>query len=72
MKDISNSMKFSGKKLMICNHFCNNKPRNTKFYRWFSYLDNKFIKEICEKCALRESWGYNYKQTKHYKRWIEE
>ena len=71
MKDISNSMKFSGKKLMICNHFCNNKPRNTKFYRWLTYLEKEFIKEMCENCALRETWGYNYKQQKKYKRWID-
>ena len=71
MKDISNNMRYAGNKLAICNHYCNAKPYKTKFYKWFTYLGMKFIKEMCEKCALREVWGYNYKQTKNYKNWIE-
>ena len=27
---------------------------------------------MCEKCALREKWGYNYKQQKGYKRWVQQ
>ena len=70
-KDIAQNMLFVGKKIQICNHFCDRKPRQTTFYKWYSYLDHKFLKEMCEPCALRESWGYNYKQTKNYKKWIE-
>ena len=36
------------------------------------HLDKEFIKEMCEVCALREAWGYNYKQNKHYKKWIKD
>ena len=43
--------------------------KKCNFYDWFTYLDGKFIKRMCEKCALREKWGYNYKQSKGYKRW---
>ena len=70
MKNIGYNIKYVGKKLAICNHFCKNKPRNTKFYHWFTHIDGEFIKEMCEKCALREAWGYNYKSNKHYKQWI--
>ena len=44
--------------------------KKCNFYDWFTYLDSKFIKRMCEKCALREKWGYNYKQQKGYKRWV--
>ena len=71
MNNINNTMRYAGKKLATCDHFCNKKSYNTKFYHWFSYFEMEFIKEMCEKCALREAWGYNYKQTKHYKKWIE-
>ena len=70
-KNIADNMECIGKKLQICNHFCYNKPRNTVFYRWSSYLDREFIKDMCQTCALREVWGYNYKQNKHYKKWID-
>ncbi len=26
---------------------------------------------MCEKCALREAWGYNYKQNPKYKKWLD-
>ena len=71
MNNINNTMRYAGKKLAICDHFCRKKPKNTEFYHWFSFLENVFIKTMCEKCALREAWGYNYKQTKNYKKWIE-
>ena len=70
-KDISSTMKYVGRKIATCGHYCEKKPRNTDFYSWYSYLDGKFIRLMCEKCALREAWGYNYKQTKNYKNWIE-
>jgi len=70
MKNISHNIKYAGKKTDICNHFCKNKPCNTKFYHWFTTIDGEFIKTMCEKCALREAWGYNYKSNKHYKKWV--
>lgn len=68
-KDISRNMKYAGKQTAQCDHFCNKRFRNTKFYHWFSYLNMEFIKKMCEKCALREVWGYHYKQQRGYKRW---
>jgi len=69
VKDISFSIKYKNYTTSICNHYCNNKTKKCNFYDWFTYLDNKFIKSMCETCALREAWGYNYKQKKGYKLW---
>ena len=71
MKNISHNIKYVGKKLAVCDHFCNKRVRNTKFYDWHDYFDASFIKTMCEICALRETWGYNYKQQHGYKKWIE-
>ena len=71
MKDISHNMRYAGKELAICDHFCNKQARNTKFYHWFSHLEDKLLKTMCESCALREVWGYKYRQNKNYKKWIE-
>ena len=70
MKNLSVNMRYAGKKIAQCDHYCHKRMRNTKFFHWFSYLDNKFIKTMCIFCAFRELWGYNYKQRKHYKKWI--
>ena len=70
-KDIAVNMKFAGEMLAICNHFCKNTPHKCKFYHWHSYLEGEFIKTMCQKCALREIWGYNYKSTKGYRRWLD-
>tara|TARA_Y100000310_G_scaffold236100_1_gene239260 strand:- start:316 stop:534 length:219 start_codon:yes stop_codon:yes gene_type:complete len=69
-KDMRHNMKYAGKMTAECDHFCSKRVCNAKFYHWFSYLDKEFIKTMCEKCALREMWGYNYKQQRGYKRWI--
>ena len=69
IRDIDYNMKFGDHCVAICNHYCNNKPKKCNFYDWYSYLEGKFIKRMCEKCALRERWGYNYKQRKAYKIW---
>ena len=70
VKDIAHHMKYGDYCVAICNHYCNNKAKKCNFYDWFTYLDHKFIKRMCEKCALRERWGYNYKQQKGYKKWV--
>ena len=69
VKDIAYNIKWADYKLDICNHYCSNKPKKGNFYDWYGYLDNRFIKRMCEACALRERWGYNYKQRKAYKIW---
>ena len=71
MNNISHTMIYAGKMTQVCDHYCKKTPHNTRWYKWYSYLDHEFIKLMCEKCALREAWGYNYKQKKKYKRWKE-
>ena len=70
VKDISVNIQFDDYSVYVCNHYCNNKAKKCNFYNWYTYLELKFIKRICENCALREMWGYNYKQSKGYKRWV--
>ena len=70
MKDISNNMRYAGKRTAICNHFCSKRVRNAKFYDWFTYLEGEFVRTMCEACALREKWGYHYKSNKNYQKWI--
>ncbi len=65
-------MRYAGKKIGICDHYCNKNPYQGHYFSWYSYLGNKFIKTMCLKCALREVWGYNYKQVTKYKKWREE
>lgn len=69
VRDIAINIKFDNYRTDVCNHYCDNKPKKCNFYKWYTYLGNKFIKNMCEKCALRETWGYNYKQQKGYKSW---
>ena len=69
-KDIAHNLTFSDYNYGVCNHYCSNKHKKCNFYNWYTYLEGKFIKKICESCALRETWGYNYKSTKGYKKWI--
>ena len=71
-KNISPRMKLVGRIEARCNHYCKNEARKMKFYDWYSYLDNEFIKRMCRKCALRETWGYNYKSSRNFKSWLAE
>ena len=70
VRDIANNMKFGDYCLAICNHYCHKRTVKTDFFDWLTYFDGKFIKTMCVSCALREAWGYSYKQNKHYKKWI--
>ena len=70
VKNIASNIKHVDYMVGVCNHYCRNEPRKANFYDWFGYLDGRFIKRMCEKCALRERWGYRYKQQKGYKRWV--
>ena len=69
VKNIANNMKFGDYCVGICDHYCNKVQKKCNFYDWFTYLDHQFIKRMCVNCALRERWGYNYKQRKKYKEW---
>ena len=70
VRDIAVNMIYGDYCIAICNHYCDNKPKKGNFYDWFTYLDHKFIKRMCQQCALRERWGYNYKSQRGYKKWI--
>ena len=71
MRNLGINMRYAGKKTAICDHFCPKRVRKTQFFYWSTYLGGEFIKTMCITCALREMWGYNYKQSKHYKKWVE-
>ena len=71
MKNLSSNMRYAVKKTAICDHFCNKRVRNSEFFHWFNYFSDELIKTMCITCALRETWGYNYKQNKNYKKWKE-
>ena len=71
VKDIAKNIKHVDYMVAVCNHFCKNEPRKRNFYDWYSYLDNEFIKRMCEQCALREMWGYHFRQKDGYKKWKE-
>ena len=70
VKDIARNIRWSEYGVGKCDHYCKNVNKKCNFYDWFSFLDNQFIKKMCESCALREIWGYNYKSTKGYKKWV--
>ena len=53
VRNIASNIKYGDYGTDICNHYCNKKPKKGNFYDWFNYLDGKFIKRMCEKCALR-------------------
>ena len=38
---------------------------------WISMITGEGV-EVCKACAIRETFGSNYKNTKRYKLWIEE
>ena len=70
VRDIAKNIRHFDYTVGVCNHYCKNKPIKTNFYDWFTYLDDKFIKRMCEKCAIRERWGYKHSQNKGYKKWV--
>ena len=49
---------------------CCGKLHRGMFYEWISTITKTNLGIICEKCALRESFGSKYKQTRRYKKWL--
>ena len=68
-KDMSPRMLFEGNMEQFCNHYCKNTAKKGNFYSWYTFLDNKYIKTMCEKCAKRETWGSYFNSNKNYKKW---
>jgi|TARA_R100001082_G_scaffold95684_1_gene62977 hypothetical protein len=61
-------MKSVGKGNSICD--CCGKVHRGLFYEWTGMITGNNLGLICEKCALRESFGSKYKQNRRYKKWL--
>ena len=66
-----NIMKYVGKKNLKCDS-CGAYKYNAPIFEWYSLFDDRFLGTICQKCAVREKFGSNYKNNNRYKRWIKE
>ena len=64
-------MRYIGRKNLQCK-CCKAYKYNAPAFDWYSMLDNDFIGTICQKCAVRELFGSNYRNSKRYKEWIKE
>ena len=64
-----NIMKYVGKKNLKCDS-CGAYKYNAPVFEWYSLFDDRFLGIICQKCAVRETFGSNYKNNDRYKRWI--
>ena len=62
-------MKLNGKGNAICE--CCGKIHKGNFYEWTGTISKSYLGLICEKCALRESFGSKYKQNRRYKKWLQ-
>ena len=68
---LMNTMRFAGKKDFRC-ECCGAYKYNAPNFEWYSLFDDRFLGIVCQKCAVREMFGSNYKNNKRYKRWIKE
>ena len=64
-------MKFIGRKSIKCN-CCGGYKYNAPTFEWYSLFDDRLLGTICQKCAVRETFGSNYKNSKRYKEWKKE
>tara|TARA_R100000808_G_C2092187_1_gene112171 strand:+ start:148 stop:357 length:210 start_codon:yes stop_codon:yes gene_type:complete len=62
-------MKPVGKGNSICDS-CG-KVHRGMFYEWTGMITKNNLGIICEKCALKESFGNKYKQNRRYKKWLQ-
>jgi hypothetical protein len=60
-------MKPVGKGNSICD-VCG-KVHRGMFYEWTGMITKDNLGIICEKCAIKESFGNKYKQNRRYKKW---
>ena len=65
---MTNHMKPIGKGNSICD--CCGKVHRGMFYEWTGMISKNNLGVVCEKCALRESFGNKYKQNRRYKTWL--
>ena len=63
-------MKPIGKGNSICDS-CGRVHRGM-FYEWTGMISKDNLGIICEKCALKESFGNKYKQNRRYKKWLQQ
>ena len=60
----------NGKGNYICD--CCKKKYKGNFYGWTSTVTHSYLGLICEKCAIKETFGNKYKQNRRYKEWLEQ
>ena len=63
-------MRLSGKGNSICE--CCGKVHRGNFYEWTGTISKTHLGLICEKCALKETFGNKYKQNRRYKKWLQQ
>lgn len=69
-------MVYAGRLTTKCK-LCGTGKENAPFYQWISILrdeDGNFpeIGIICQRCAIREAFGTQYKTNKRYIKWRED
>ena len=64
-------MRYVGKKNLQCD-CCGAHKYNAPAFDWDSMFDGRFLGTICQKCAIRELFGTNYRNNNRYKEWIKE
>ena len=62
-------MKLNGRGDYVCE--CCGKRYKGNFYNWTGMITDSHLGVICEKCALRETFGNKYKQNRRYKEWLQ-
>ena len=67
---MSNPTIFAKKDSRAC-EMCGDYKMKATFYKWEAFLTGD-SKIICNKCAMREYFGTNYKQNKRYIKWSED
>lgn len=65
------NMRSIGRATLKCN-CCGVYKYNAPCYKWYSVFDDRYLGTICQKCAIREMFGSNYRNNARYKKWIKE
>jgi len=50
---------------------CTDYKYNAPMYLWIGLVSNKELGSVCEKCAITEAFGSNYRNNKKYQQWRE-
>lgn len=63
--------KVKGKQTAKCTR-CNEWKYNAPMYEWYGMITKVLLGVICQPCAIREAFGSNHRNNKHYKRWLKD